>query len=140
MAREARLSVEARLESLPRISEFLERQARAWKISPDALFACQLACEEACSNVIKHAYQGGGGPLEVLLCLEAGDLWMVITDRGRSFDPRRVRPFRPHAPAEEMLKGGLGLFLIERLMDEVGYQAGEEGNRLTLRKRGVLAD
>lgn len=138
MRRRARLSVDAAPANLPRIADFLTRTCRAWRVSEGALFDCLTAVDEACTNVIKHAYQGRGGPLEVELELREGTLRIGILDQGGSFDAEAVRPFNPQAEPAQMLEGALGLFLIENLMDEVRYQARPSGNRLEMIKRDAL--
>lgn len=139
MTRHARLSVDAVPASLPRIADFLEETCRKWQVSEQVLFDCLTAVDEACTNVIKHAYGGGGGPLEVGLELRQGVLRIDIRDQGRSFDPAAVTPFDPQASPRQMLRGALGLYLIHQLMDEVHYRAGSSGNQLQLVKRDAVS-
>lgn len=139
MAEEARLIVEAKPESLAEIARFLGQTAARWGLSEQALFDCQLALDEACANIIEHGYSGREGPIELVLRLEASDLTCTLYDRGRSFDPQSIHRYDPGGSAEEKLAGAMGMYLIERLMDEVRYEFDTPlGNRLTFVKRGVF--
>jgi serine/threonine-protein kinase RsbW len=87
-----------------------------------------LAVDEAMANIIEHAYnrQPSEGSavsedITVELRLTPQRFEIIIRDRGPSFDPRVVPPvdLREHVRAGN--KGGLGIFLIRRIMDEVNY-------------------
>lgn len=125
-----------RYESLAEISEFAGRAAEASGLNEDAVFQVQLAVDEACSNIIKHAYGGEGqGQIECTCRAEPRELTMILRDRGRPFDLDSVPDPDIHAGLEERQTGGLGVYLIRKLMDEVHLECTETGNVLTLVKR-----
>jgi len=96
----------------------------------------QLAVDEAVSNIIEHAYEGREGESIELTCEVDGDrLVVTLLDRGRPFDPSRAPAPDVHAGLSERKVGGLGIYLMRKLVDEVRYQATPSGNRLTLVKR-----
>jgi serine/threonine-protein kinase RsbW len=80
------------------------------------------AFNEAFNNAVLHAYEGADdGTLEISLDHESGCLVLQVADHGRSFDPQRVA-----APDLESLpEGGLGLYIMRSLMNEVHYQPGD---------------
>lgn len=132
------LEVESRLESLPVIADFLAGALE--RLGADQAIArrVQLVVDEACTNIIKHAYSGGAGPIKLALELAGSDLIISIQDRGRPFDPARVPPPDLTSDVEDRRPGGLGVYFMKKLMDEVHYAFDESGgNILTLRKRLV---
>ncbi len=99
-----------------------------------------MAVDEACSNIIEHAYGGEGkGNIECTCQHEASGLVIVLHDQGRPFKPEEVEPPNLSARLEERESHGLGLFFIREWMDQVEYLANRSGgNTLTLVKlRGV---
>jgi anti-sigma regulatory factor (Ser/Thr protein kinase) len=87
--------------------------------------------------VIEHAYQGvTDGEIEVRCGMQGETLTIMILDHGKSFDPSSVRPPNIQADLSERQVGGLGIYLMRKLMDEVRYEKlGKKGNLLTLTKR-----
>ncbi len=140
MVDERTLTVPGRFECLAQISDFIAQAARDAGFDEDDAFHVQMAVDEACSNVIEHAYEQAAGDI-VLNCRvdEAGDFRVDIRDFGRPFDPDSVP--MPHVEGGEVdldvVKiGGLGLFFMRKLMDEVTFRFGvESGNHLTMVKR-----
>jgi len=99
------------------------------------IYAVQMAVDEACSNIIEHGYGGEGkGDIWLQLHQLANGIKVIIQDQGRPFDPQAVPSPDIHAPIEERPEGGLGLFLIDQLMDEVNFEfaGGEKADTNTL--------
>jgi serine/threonine-protein kinase RsbW len=99
------------------------------------LYDVQLAVDEACTNIITHGY-ADMDPGSVILDLELDTEKLIVslTDFGRSFEPGNVPVPDIDMPIEEREIGGFGLFFIHQSVDEVEYQANEDGNTLTLTK------
>ncbi len=140
MVREERhLTVPGRFESLARISEFVTAAAHSAGLDADDVFHVEMAVDEACSNVIEHAYEDRRGEIE-LTCstVEPGNLEIVILDHGRPFDPTSVpQPtFADPSKIDVMQEGGLGLYFMRKLMDDVHFEfVPSQGNKLTMLKR-----
>lgn len=130
------LSTDSRLERLSQISEFVEKAARQCGLDEHQVYDVQMAVDEACSNVIEHAYNGKpNGKIEIV-CEKRNDEFVVtIRDTGKPFDPSRVAPPKTNVPISERDIGGLGLFFIQKLMDRVHFDFSKNGNRLTMVKR-----
>lgn len=97
----------------------------------------KLAVTEACTNAIEHAYAGDGeAPRDVHVTyrVAAGEIQIEVTDTGSGFDPASVRSALDAPPALQR-DGGMGLSIIESLVDELVIDADGEGSRLTMRKR-----
>jgi serine/threonine-protein kinase RsbW len=131
------MRVEARIESLPRILEFVEASSRRAGAADSERFAVKLAVEEACVNIILHGYEGmSPGPIDLALEEGTGEIRVTIADRARPFPPSDAPAPDVTSGWEERRPGGLGWFLIRKMMDEVHYEpVPEGGNRLTLVKR-----
>jgi serine phosphatase RsbU (regulator of sigma subunit)/anti-sigma regulatory factor (Ser/Thr protein kinase)/transposase len=99
----------------------------------------KLAVDEACTNIIKHAYAGDSGEIEIRIQAEDGALRITILDHGQGFDWESVQTPDLHEYVEVGRKGGLGIFLMNRLMDGVHYESGEDVNRLVLVKSSRAA-
>jgi anti-sigma regulatory factor (Ser/Thr protein kinase) len=130
-----KLSVDARLESLSTISDFIFSAAMQSDIKQD-INKMQLAVDEACTNIMKHAYSSQGGLITIYF--ERNDNTVVITirDHGKPFDPSVVPPPDLEAGVEKRQVGKLGLHFIRELMDEVNYDFDpEEGNTLVMKRR-----
>ncbi len=122
---------------LPRIIDFVESACEEAEIDVAARFDLKLAVEEACSNVIEHAYGGEGGQLTVCITVCGPDVRVTVTDQGQPFDPNQVTMPDLSQPLEERPVGGLGLFLMQQLMDDVRFVFTDEGNQVSMVKNGV---
>ncbi len=90
-----------------------------------------LAVDEACSNIIRHAYKGRPDGEITLTCTAQGDsIEFMLGDSGETADTSQW----PTRSLEEIRPGGLGLHLIHAVMDRVLYRQGERGNELVLVK------
>ena len=136
MTVDSELCITSEMENLEAISDFVASVAKELGLDEDQTFALQMAVDEACSNIIEHAY-GGRRDGIISVCCQVADEDVVITirDKGRPFDPQSVPRPDVTAPLEERVNGGLGLHLMEKLMDSVEWEFDSElGNTLTMRK------
>ncbi len=126
----------ARFEYLDEIRGHVAREARAAGFSDKAVYAIQLAADEAASNIIEHAYAGRGDASFVMTCEYKKDrLIITFHDQGKSFDVSKVSNPDVKADLSERKIGGLGIYLMRKLMDEVQYKSTGSENILTLTKR-----
>ncbi len=114
------LRVEATIENVRRISEFVRDTGQRLRLTEDTLFDIDLAVEEASANIVRHAYRSGQLG-DILLRVETSDdvVRITLTDWGLPFDAEDVSPFDFAAPVETRAKGGMGLPIIHSLMDDV---------------------
>jgi anti-anti-sigma factor len=94
----------------------------------------KLAVDEACTNIIKHAYRDKGGDIRIDVEAEPGKVEINIFDRGEPFDWSKVQEPDLDLYVEIGKKGGLGIYLMNRLMDSLNYSASPAGNRLYMAK------
>lgn len=125
------LSLPASRESLSvirsAVGTFLDHDFRR-RGAAELVLDVQLALQEACTNVVRHAYGGDAapGPIYVRVELEPLLLRLEISDEGASYDFERVPPPDFATPQE----GGFGLHLIRSTMSKASY--GRRGSRNTL--------
>ncbi|NLT74570.1 MAG: ATP-binding protein [Chloroflexi bacterium] len=128
--------MESSLSHLAAIAEFVADGARQAGLSEEEVFAVQMAADEACTNSIEHAYGGQEGEVRICCWAEGNEYVVRITDFGRPFDPDSVPIPDTKAPLTERNIGGLGLFFMRELVDQVDFASDPiQGNQVTLRKR-----
>jgi len=137
MDTEQTTSFPGRFDSLAAIGEYVTRAAEAAGLDARSVEGVELAVDEACSNIIEHAYGGEGrGDIEVTYRIDGEGLTVVLRDYGRPFDPDRVPEPDLQAPLEDRDAGGLGLHFMRQLMDQVRFEfTAGAGNVLTMVKR-----
>jgi serine phosphatase RsbU (regulator of sigma subunit)/anti-sigma regulatory factor (Ser/Thr protein kinase) len=133
------LRIEAVFENLHTVSYFVHGIARRLQLTEKCLFDIDLAIEEAVTNIVRHAYPPEHTG-DILMCVKALDdvLHITLTDWGLPFEADKVKPFDIDAPVETRIQGGMGLHLIQGLMDGVVRKATPapgDPNVLTLVKR-----
>ncbi len=127
----------AKFEFLDEIREFVGDIARAGGFGDKDVYNIQLAADEAASNIIEHAYEGvSDGVLELSCGVKANVITIILVDHGESFDPSEIPMPDLKADLSERKIGGLGIFLMRKLMDEVRYEVKpNKHNVLTMIKR-----
>jgi len=127
----------AKFEYLDEIREFVGDIARAGGFGDKDVYNIQLAADEAASNIIEHAYEGvSNGVLELSCEVRAEILTIIMVDHGESFDPSVIPLPDLKADLSDRKIGGLGIFLMRKLMDEVHYETkSNRSNVLTMTKR-----
>lgn len=130
------ITLTADLDALAKISAFITAAAERCGLDERATWQVQLAVDEAATNVIQHAYDlEHPGDITLGWSCESSRFVITLRDRGRQFDPDSVPAPDISSPLEERQVGGLGLYLITRLMDEVRFDFHpQEGNVLTMVK------
>ena len=127
----------AKFDYLDEIREFVGAIARDGGFSDKDVYNIQLATDEAASNIIEHAYEKiTDGVLELSCGVRDELITIVLTDHGESFDPSEIPLPDLKADLSDRKIGGLGIFLMRKLMDEVHYEAKtDKSNVLTMTKR-----
>jgi serine/threonine-protein kinase RsbW len=123
MERTFQLHVPSSTENLAMIRDFVGKIGERAGMSPGDLVKLELAVDEACANVIEHAY-GSDDTREVTVkaTLDSEQVQIKIMDTGRGFDPATVEQINLEQLAVKRKSGGLGMRLIRSVMDEVQYQ------------------
>jgi serine/threonine-protein kinase RsbW len=117
------LTIESRTERLIAVREFVSSAAREFGFGDEDVSKITLAVDEACTNVIKHAYRFDPTKNITVTIRRAGNgaFQVAIRDSGIDFDPGRVKPPNMAEYLSHYRKGGLGMHLMKSLMDKVEY-------------------
>jgi anti-sigma regulatory factor (Ser/Thr protein kinase) len=123
----------AELQVLPQGVAFVADYATAAGFAPDRVAEIELAVGEVLTNICAYAYPTSGGDVEVQCTHDAGPrLCIDIIDSGVPFDPLAVPPPDLLADPEERITGGLGIFLLRSMVDEMTYRRDHDQNVLRL--------
>ncbi len=119
------------------IRDLVAEVARMGGFTEKEIYSLQLAADEAASNIIEHAYAGvSNASLDVTCDVDGDEIIITMHDTGKPFDPSKVKQPNLKADLSERQIGGLGVYLMRKLMDDVRYEANSRtGNRLTMIKR-----
>ena len=111
-------------------------QAEEVGFSPNDVYAIQTAVDEACANIIDHAYGGEDiGDINISVKTLRNGLQIILKDKGEPFDPDEVPEPDTSSPLEIRKERGLGVFFMRKLMDDVIFDfSSHHGNTLTLIK------
>ncbi|MGQ9631877.1 MAG: ATP-binding protein [bacterium] len=136
-----RLEIPSDTSRLADVRDFVACIARESGFAEEDVYKIEMAVDEACANIIEHAYRGEKKGRAARIALEFrvirdGDrLEIVITDRGIGFDFDSVKPVDLKSHIRQRRSRGLGVHLIRTFMDEVEYRTVEDaGNQLRLIK------
>jgi anti-sigma regulatory factor (Ser/Thr protein kinase) len=137
MSQKYSLNVDSRFERLAEIADFVADAACACGLNNAQTYDVQMAVDEACTNVIEHAYRGKpDGTLDIVCERRGKEFVVTIQDYGAQFDPREIKLPKTSDPLSKRSIGGLGLFFMRKLMDRVEFDfAPGRGNRLTMAKK-----
>lgn len=131
-----RLEVEAKEIELLAIKDFIQRVCDAAGCGPKEVANVKLAVDEACSNIVRHAYKDReGGKIVLEIGVGYGDLKIKIVDFGKPFDFHSVKDPDLNRYVDIGRKGGLGIWLIKKMMNDVQYHSFPDRNELILYRR-----
>ncbi|MCD7849414.1 MAG: ATP-binding protein [Parabacteroides sp.] len=135
MKAEKEIRIANDLDEISRLQEFVEELGEELMLSAETTMNINLALEEAIANIIMYAYPAGERH-EILLKVtsSAQQLIFWLTDSGQSFDPTQVPEADITLPIEDRAIGGLGIFLIRSIMNEVSYIRLDGENHLIMKK------
>ncbi|MBU3837083.1 MAG: ATP-binding protein [Candidatus Phocaeicola faecigallinarum] len=102
---------------------------------PDIQYPIHLVCEEIVINIVNYAYpDNDNGYLKVEVTKNENDLVIRFIDSGIPFDPLQKEVPDISLPLEKRQIGGLGIFLVQQMMDMVSYEYSNNENILTIKK------
>ena len=127
------LAVPSSMRYLQMVRRFVVQHATMAQFPEDAVEAFELAVDEACTNVIEHAYEGRPGHwVDITITVDPTRFTVRICDDGKPFDLTSYT--EPDVPAltQQRQGGGLGVHIIRRLMDQVEYRKRDGRNEICL--------
>ena len=126
----------ANYKNLAIISKFIVDQAEDAGFSKSDVYAIQTAVDEACANIIDHAYGGEDiGDIKIQVKNFKEKFHIILIDKGEPFVPEDIPEPDITSPLEIRKERGLGIFFMRKLMDKVIFDFSQsQGNTLTLVK------
>ena len=124
-----------RYRSLANISEFVKKAAQEADFDAFTIYTVETAVDEACSNIIEHAYGGEDkGVIEVSVGYAENELTIILKDYGQPFIPEEIPDPNLTDNLFDREGHGLGLYMMRQWMDEVHFSFDKSGNLLKLVK------
>jgi anti-sigma regulatory factor (Ser/Thr protein kinase) len=133
---DGRFTLRNRLSDIPQAMQRVEAFADRHAVPTAAVQSVLLALEESLVNIMTHGYcDEQEHPITVALTVMEGEMCLELTDDGIPFDPHTLPPPDLSLPVDERPIGGLGVWLMKQMMDEVQYRRVGPQNTLRLVKR-----
>ncbi|MHB8520987.1 MAG: ATP-binding protein [Limisphaerales bacterium] len=124
------------LSELGRLAEVTEQFGAEHHWPAKATYAVNLSLDEAVTNVISYGYDDAAEHLiQIRFSFEDRQLTVAIEDDGRPFNPLDQAGPDLSKPLEQREPGGLGVFLVRKMMDHVEYHRRADRNVLIMKKR-----
>jgi len=128
------LKVKSELSELEKVRSFLKQTLVGKNVSEKDYYIMELSLVEVCVNIIKYAYPKRKGYIYLKSWIEKNKIFFEIKDHGIPLDPRRIQKPDISEIIEKQKKGGLGVFLIRKLMNNVDYDRKDGQNILIMTK------
>lgn len=130
------LTVSASTEYLSKVRNFVARHARDFGFENQDIEDIRLAVDEAFTNVVKHAYQNDSTQkVNIRIGSNRNEFWISITDYGKSFDLSKYKEPDIVESIHHHKRGGVGVYLIKKLMDKVEYHSSGSANEIVMKKK-----
>ena len=124
------------IAEISRLAQFVDEVGEEFSLTPDIVFNLNLVLEEAVANIINYAYpKEEHQTIYLSASMHEGSIVFVLTDTGKEFDPTAAPDADISLSADDRPIGGLGIFLIRQIMNEVKYERIEGKNVLTMEKK-----
>ena len=124
------------IQQIPQLAEFIETIADEINLDQGLAMSLNLALEEAVTNVILYAYpKGSDGRVDVEAIISKDKLKFIISDSGKEFDPTAAPEADVTLGVEDRPIGGLGIYLVRKIMDSVSYERTDGKNVLSMIKK-----
>ncbi|MEO1021427.1 MAG: ATP-binding protein [Bacteroidota bacterium] len=130
-----KLTVKASTSQIARVRDFVAEHAQNIGLSPKDISEIKLAVDEAYTNIVKHAYKyANQHHVDIEIGFSNSELWISLLDEGESFDPNTYSEPDLVKRIKEKKRGGMGVYLIRKLMDSVHYSRKGHMNEIRMVK------
>lgn len=129
------ISIGSAVSEIPAVSIRLDGAMKAAGFSQEAILDTQLAVEEAITNVIVHGYKKPGGVIAISCRVTRNRAEIQLADSAPPFNPLSLPEPDIDAGVDERQIGGLGIYLLRQVMDEISYRYEDGKNILVLVKQ-----
>lgn len=130
------ISVQASTEHLAKVRNFVAQHAAEFGFKKQDVADIRLAVDEAYTNIIKHAYKyDEKKSVDIELGYNSSEFWISLLDTGDAFDPSNYSKPDVRQKIKEKKRGGVGVYLIRKLMDGVEYHTEGSVNEIRMTKK-----
>lgn len=130
-----KLTIPSSTRHLEEVRHFVESHAVEADFTTEAVQQLKIAVDEACTNVIEHAYGGDANQaIDIAVIIQNDRFTIRIRDEGRAFDPSAYHEPNIFEFAKRRRAGGFGVHIMHRLMDHVEYRQRGKVNECCLTK------
>jgi anti-sigma regulatory factor (Ser/Thr protein kinase) len=129
------MTIESDSSRIPSISASLEEVMHTQGFSSEDILDTQLAVEEIITNIINHGYKNAGGEIVISCRINVNQAEVRIRDNAPRFDPLSLPEPELDATVQDRKIGGLGVFLVRQVMDEISYRYENGQNVLVIIKK-----
>ena len=127
-SKQYQLKIPSQTDNLELIRNFVSGVAKKVGFDTNDTNKIELAIDEACTNVIKHAYKHDENQdINIAIKIDYQKITIIVTDRGDTFRMKDVELPDMKSYLAELRVGGLGIYLMKTLMDEVNYKTDPSG-------------
>ncbi len=129
------LTIPSQTERLNDVREFVSALARTHGFVEDDINKITIAVDEACTNIIKHGYAyAPNQSIEIDIIRSGNDFEIIISDNGKQFDANAIQSPDMKDYFAHYRRGGLGVYLMKRIMDTVEFNLHSDKNVLRMMK------
>jgi len=129
------LRIKNQISELERVAQFIEEIGEELHLDMELQMNLNLVMEEMVTNVIFYAYpKESDSEIELLAKCDGKELTFVLSDQGKEFDPTMKDDTDLSVNPAERDLGGMGIFIVKNIMNQVTYQRLEGKNLLTMTK------
>ncbi len=129
------ITIKNKVSELEHINRFIEEIADELGLDMELKMNLNLVIEEMVANVIFYAYpEGTEASIDLVAESNGKELTFMLSDRGKEFDPTLKEDADPNVNPIDRRIGGMGIYIVKNIMNEVSYQRLEGKNLLTMTK------
>ena len=129
------IRIKNQVGELEHVNQIIEEIGEELGLDMELQMNLNLVMEEMVSNVIFYAYpEGQVEEIELVAESDGKELTFVLTDQGKEFDPTLKDDADPNVNPMERDIGGMGIYIVKNIMNQVTYQRLEGKNLLTMKK------
>ena len=130
-----RIVIASQTERLHDVRKFISDLARQHGFQDDDVNKISIAVDEACTNIIKHGYNfAPDRDIDIEVIRNGNEFEILISDNGKQFDPNSVETPDMKEYLSHFRRGGLGMYLMKRIMDKVEFNFRRDRNVLRMIK------
>lgn len=130
------MTVQASTEHLAEVRNFVAKHATNFGFKKQDVADIRLAVDEAYTNIIKHAYKHDENrSVDIKLGYNSNEFWVSLLDSGKNFDPSSYSDPNVREKIKQKKRGGVGVYLIKKLMDDVEYTKEGALNKIRMTKK-----